>query len=130
MDINFIEIMLSDYTTYKIENNNIVDCFCDIEEDKVEDTDMVIKDIPIVKSLILIIKDLSQVIPYDNDDFDITNGQISQIAIYKKNGSIVSGYVDLGEDERNLNQKIYEDTKGNIYLTIELLIIYTSMMSI
>lgn len=119
MDINFIEIMLSDYTTYKIENNNIVDCFCDIEEDKVKDTDMVIKDIPIVKSLILIIKDLSQVIPYDNDDFDIAKGQISQIAIYKKNGSIISGYVDLGEDERNLNQKIYEDTKGNIYLTIE-----------
>ncbi len=120
MDINFIEIMLSDYTTYKIENNNIVDCFCDIEEDKVEDTDLVIKDIPIVKSLMLIIKDLSQIIPYDdNDGFDIDNGQIAQIAIYKKNGSIISGYIDLGNEENNPNQKIYEDRKGNIYLTIE-----------
>lgn len=119
MDINFIEIMLSDYTTYKIEDNNIVDCFYEIEEDKVKDTDLSIKDIPIVKSLIIIIKDLSKIIPYDNDEFDVEHAQISQIAIYKKNGRIVAGYIDLNDEENNPNQKIYTDQKGNVYLTIE-----------
>ena len=48
MDIDFIEIMLTDYTLYRIEKNNIIDCFWDIEEEKVEDTNLVIKNVPIV----------------------------------------------------------------------------------
>lgn len=119
MDIDFIEIMLTDYTLYRIEKNNIIDCFWDIEEEKVEDTNLVIKSVPIVKSLMLIIKDTNKVICYDTDSLDYDTADISQIAIYKEDGIIISGYVDLTEETRNKNQKNYENAKGHLYLTIE-----------
>ena len=119
MDIDFIEIMLTDYTLYRIEKNNIIDCFWEIEEEKVKDTDLSIKNIPIVKSLMLIIKDINRVICYDTDSLDYDSTDISQIAIYKEDGMIISGYVDLTEDIRNKNQKNYTNTEGHLYLTIE-----------
>ena len=119
MDIDFIEIMLTDYTLYKIEKNNIVDCFWDIEEEKIKDIDLIVKDIPIVKSLMLIIKDIDEIICYDTDCIDFEKSDISQIAIYKDDGIIISGYVDLTEEARNPNQKNYTNSNGHLYVTIE-----------
>lgn len=119
MDINFIEIMLTDYTLYRIEKDNIIDCFWDITEERVEDTDLTIKNIPIVKSLMLIIKDIDQVICYDTDYMNYEDTDISQIAIYKEDDSIISGYIDLTEETRNPNQENYKNTAGHLYLTIE-----------
>ena len=119
MDIDFIEIMLTDYTLYRIEKNNIIDCFIEIGEERIEDINFDLKEIPLVKSLILIIKDIDKVICYDTNDMDYNNFAISQIAIYKEDDTIISGYIDLTDEIHNNNQKNYRNKEGHLYLTIE-----------
>lgn len=116
MDINFIEIMLSNYATFKIESNNILECNCMIESETVEENiNNKIENVPIVKSLLLVIKDYENIIGYDYDDvFDLDNEIISQISIYYKNGGIKSGYID----EKFSNQ-IHTISEDRMYITID-----------
>lgn len=113
MGIEYIEFMLSDFTTYKIDKNNILECNYIIKKELIDD-DSNSTQIPIIESLLLIIDDYTKIINYDNEnEFDINNSEISQIMIYKDNGCVDMAYIDLENKQLNYLQD------NRVYITIE-----------
>lgn len=117
MNIKFIEMMTSDYQTYVINKKNILECNIEVRDEKVEDN--IIKEIPIVKSLLLVIDKYYEIINCDDtEDFDIDKNNLSQIAIYYENDNIIKGYIDMTDEFENKNQENYTDG-DKLYITVE-----------
>ena len=120
--IKFIELMLSDFTTYHIDTQNLLECNYIIKEMPIDCSQTEvggIADIPIVESLLLVIDDYTKIISYDNeDDFDVNRRDISQILISYKDGNVRAGYVNLSHENYNDNQ-INALSDNRLYITIE-----------
>lgn len=120
MEIKYIELMLSDFTLYKIDKSNILECNCVIKDEYVdcdafeeEEND----NVPLVESLLLVIDDYTKILSYDTEkEFDVNRKDIAQIAIYKEDDSIEMGYVNLTSE--NKNQLNYL-TDNRLFITIE-----------
>lgn len=121
MDIKFIEIMSSDFKTYRINKDNIVECNCVIKNTLVDCSDFEDKEnveVPLVESLLLIINNYNDIKDDENNKLDIKNQNISQILIYNEDDTIQTGYVNLTTENYNKNQNNY--LEGNrLYITIE-----------
>lgn len=122
MDIDYIEIMLTNYETYRISSDNILECDFIIKQDMIECIENnTYKDIavPIIESLLLVIEDYNKIISYDTDvEFNKENCIISQIAFYDKNNTDVSmAYVSLTTENSNDNQTVCVKD-DNLYITI------------
>lgn len=122
MDIDYIEIMLTNYETYRISSDNILECDFIIKQDTIECIENnTYKDItvPIIESLLLVIEDYNKIISYDTDvEFNKENCIISQIAFYDKNNTDVSmAYVSLTTENSNDNQTVCVKD-DNLYITI------------
>lgn len=121
MDIKFIEIMSSDFKTYRIDKDNIVECNCIIKNILVDCIDFEDKEnveVPLVESLLLIINNYNDIKDDENNKLDIKNQNISQILIYNEDDTIQIGYVNLTTEDYNKNQNNYlEDDR--LYITIE-----------
>ena len=110
MDIKFIELLLSDFTTYKIDKPNILECNFTIKNSVKNTT-------PVIESLLLVIDDYTKIINYDNEkDFDVNRTDISQVVIYYENDIIKIGYVNL--DTNNVNQ-VNCLSDNRLYITID-----------
>lgn len=122
MEIKYIELMLSDFTLYKIDKDNILECNCVIKDEYVdcdafeeEEND----NVPLVESLLLVIDDYTKILSYDTEkEFDVNRKDIAQIAIYKEDDSIEMGYVNLTSENENKNQLNYL-TDNRLFITIE-----------
>lgn len=122
MEIKYIELMLSDFTLYKIDKSNILECNCVIKDEYVdcdafeeEEND----NVPLVESLLLVIDDYTKILSYDTEkEFDVNRKDIAQIAIYKEDDSIEMGYVNLTSENENKNQLNYL-TDNRLFITIE-----------
>lgn len=112
MGIEYIEFMLSDFTVFRIDKDNILECNYIIKSELVDHKDM--PQIPVVESLLLIIDNYTKIINYDNEnEFDINNIKIRQIMIYKDNECIDMGYINLENEQLNYLQD------NRVYITIE-----------
>ena len=110
-------MMTSDYQTYVINKKNILECNIEVRDENVEDN--IIKEIPIVKSLLLVIDKYYEIINCDNtDNFDTEKSNFSQIAIYYDNDNIIRGYIDMTAEFENKNQENYTDG-DKLYITVE-----------
>lgn len=120
--IKFIELMLSDFTTYHIEKENLLECNCIIEEMPIDCSQTEIggmSDIPMIRSLLLVVDDYTKIISCDNEeDFDVNRKDISQILICYDNENVKMGYVNLSNDTYNENQ-INALSDNRLYITIE-----------
>ena len=114
--------MLSDFTTYHIEKENLLECNCIIEEMPIDCSQTEIgrmSDIPMIRSLLLVVDDYTKIISCDNEeDFDVNRKDISQIVICYDNENVKMGYVNLSNDNYNKNQ-INALSDNRLYITIE-----------
>lgn len=120
--IKFIELMLSDFTTYRIKKENILECNCIIEEMLIDCSQIERKrmsDIPMVRSLLLVVDDYTKIISCDNEeDFDVNRKDISQILICYDDENVKMGYINLTNDNYNENQN-NALSDNRLYITIE-----------
>lgn len=120
--IKFIELMLSDFTTYRIKKENILECNCIIEEMLIDCSQIErrrMSDIPMVRSLLLVVDDYTKIISCDNEeDFDVNRKDISQILICYDDENVKMGYINLTNDNYNENQN-NALSDNRLYITIE-----------
>ena len=120
-DINYIDIMLSDYSIYRILKDNIELCDYSLKNTKIDVSnvyDTEFEDYDLIESLMLIIKDYNKIIDCDATKFDINRTDISQIEINYENGEAQSYYINMTDLNNNKNQKnITKDYK--LYIAIE-----------
>lgn len=120
--IKFIELMLSDFTTYRIKKENILECNCIIEEMLIDCSQIErrrMSDIPMVRSLLLVVDDYTKIISCDNEeDFDVNRKDISQILICYDDENVKMGYINLTNDNYNKNQN-NALSDNRLYITIE-----------
>lgn len=107
-NISYIELVLSDYTTYMVKKDNIVSCDYLISPEKVDCTECgggINDDVLLFKRFELVIEDYHNMIGYDNEDiFDVNRLDISEIAIYTEDGAETVAYVDMTHENNNDNQ--------------------------
>ncbi len=122
-EIDFIELGMSDNTSYHINKENILECDCmtkllpiDCYQTDIADT----VDIPIIESLLLVIDDYTKIISNDNEsDFDANRKDIIKIEIYYNNGEIKMGY-PMFKSDNNINEKQTNKLEDNrLYIVIE-----------
>lgn len=121
--IQYVELMTSDFYTYRIDRNNLLEFNIIIKNISIDCTDIEDMDdnavVPIVESLLMVIEDFNKIISYDDEkEFDTSKNNISQIAVYKKDGTIEMGYVNLTSEEYNKNETRIKDN-DRLYITIE-----------
>lgn len=120
-DIDYIDIMLSDYSIYRILKDNIELCDYSLKNTKIDVSnvyDTEFEDYDLIESLMLIIKDYNKIIDCDETKFDINRTDISQIEINYENGEAKSYYINMTDLNNNKNQKnITKDYK--LYIAIE-----------
>lgn len=120
--IKFIELMLSDFATYRIKKENILECNCIIEEMLIDCSQIErrrMSDIPMVRSLLLVVDDYTKIISCDNEeDFDVNRKDISQILICYDDENVKMGYINLTNDNYNENQN-NALSDNRLYITIE-----------
>lgn len=120
-DIDYIDIMLSDYSTYRILKDNIELCDYSLKNTKIDVTnvyDTEFEDYDLIESLMLVIKDYNKIIDCDETKFNINRTDISQIEINYENGEARSYYINMTDLNNNKNQKnITKDYE--LYITIE-----------
>lgn len=118
-NIDYIELMLADFSVYKIDKSNILECNCQVENDNIDIDNDDMLNIFLVESLLLVVDDYTKILNYDSeDDFDVTKKNISQIAIYYDDGAIQTAYVDMSDYDTNSHQKNYLQD-NTLYITIE-----------
>lgn len=120
-DIDYIDIMLSDYSTYRILKDNIELCDYSLKNTKIDVSnvyDTEFEDYDVIESLMLVIKDYNKIIDCDETKFDINRTDISQIEINYDNGEARSYYINMTDLNNNKNQKnITKDYE--LYIAIE-----------
>lgn len=120
-DIDYIDIMLSDYSTYRILKDNIELCGYSLKNTKIDVSnvyDTEFEDYDVIESLMLVIKDYNKIIDCDETKFDINRTDISQIEINYDNGEARSYYINMTDLNNNKNQKnITKDYE--LYIAIE-----------
>lgn len=120
MDIKYIEFETSDFKTYRVDKNNLLECnlFTKVlpVEDCIENQGTIF--VPLVQNLLLIIKSYNKLRDFDNKKFNINNQDITSISIIYQNNSKKCGYVNLTSNFNNDNQKNYLD-EDRLYISID-----------
>lgn len=122
MEIDYIELMQSNFTTYRIYNDNILEFNYSIRPMPVDCSLIggeVDQNIVLVNSMLLVIDDYTKIISLDNEeDYNPSRKDLSQIFIFYKDGSVNSYYINLSSENKNENQKcVLQDNR--LYITIE-----------
>lgn len=120
-DIEYIEIMLSDFSVFHIDKDNLLEFDIDLKPERIDTSlfDFENSLQPIVKSLLLVVDDYTKILNItDVNDFDINRKDIAQISIYFQNEKCKNAFVNLTQEDYNKNQINVLD--GNrLYITIE-----------
>lgn len=120
-DIEYIEIMLSDFSVFHIDKDNLLEFDIDLKPERIDTSLFDFEDSlqPIVKSLLLVVDDYTKILNItDVNDFDINRKDIAQISIYFQNEKCKNAFVNLTQEDYNKNQINVLD--GNrLYITIE-----------
>lgn len=120
-DIEYIEIMLSDFSVFHIDKDNLLEFDIDLKPEHIDTSlfDFENSLQPIVKSLLLVVGDYTKILNItDVNDFDINRKDIAQISIYFQNEKCKNAFVNLTQEDYNKNQINVLD--GNrLYITIE-----------
>lgn len=117
--IEYIELILSDFSIYRINKSNILECDFLIEDEQIDIEDGGNFCVPIIESFLLVVDDYTKILNYDSEeDFDVNGKNISQVAIYFEDDFIKIAYVNMTNLDTNNNQKNH--LKDNtLYITIE-----------
>lgn len=120
-DIEYIEIMLSDFSVFHIDKDNLLEFDIDLKPEHIDTSLFDFEDSlqPIVKSLLLVVDNYTKMLNMtDIGDFDINRKDIAQISIYFQNEKCKNAFVNLTQEDYNKNQINVLD--GNrLYITIE-----------
>lgn len=121
--IKYIDLMTTDFITYRINRDNILEFDSIIRNIPIDCSDIEDMDdnaiVPIVESLLIVVENINKIINYDNEEeFDLDKYNISQVEIHRKDGSIEMGYVNLTTNSYNKNEKHVLDN-DRLYITIE-----------
>lgn len=120
-DIEYIEIMLSDFSVFHIDKDNLLEFDIDVKPEHIDTSlfDFENSLQPIVKSLLLVVDDYTKMLNIiDIDNFDINRKDIAQISVYFQNEKYKNAFVNLTQEDYNKNQINVLD--GNrLYITIE-----------
>lgn len=120
-DIEYIEIMLSDFSVFHIDKDNLLEFDIDLKPEHIDTSlfDFENSLQPIVKSLLLVVDDYTKMLNIiDIDNFDINRKDIAQISVYFQNEKYKNAFVNLTQEDYNKNQINVLD--GNrLYITIE-----------
>ena len=120
-DIEYIEIMLSDFSVFHIDKDNLLEFDIDIKPEHIDTSlfDFENSLQPIVKSLLLVVDDYTKMLSItDIDNFDINRKDIAQISVCFQNEKYKNAFVNLTQEDYNKNQINVLD--GNrLYITIE-----------
>lgn len=120
-DIEYIEIMLSDFSIFHIDKDNLLEFDIDLKPEHIDTSlfDFENSLQPIVKSLLLVIDDYTKMLNItDIDNFNINRKDIAQISVCFRNEKYKNAFVNLTQEDYNENQINVLD--GNrLYITIE-----------
>ena len=119
-DIEYIEIMTTNYARYKIFSDNILEFNCNISEKPVDCStfsDFGELDIMLVDNLLLVIDNTDKIECFE-EEFDVEAIYVCGINIWYKNGENKNAYVNLTTEDYNENQLNYV-VNGRLYVTID-----------
>lgn len=122
MDIDYIELMQSDFSSYRINGENILELDYSV---KLVSVDVSLtgneenQNILLINSLLLVVDDYTKIFSLDNEeDYNPLRKDLAQIVLYYKNGNISSYFINLSKENMNDNQtNALDDNK--LFITIE-----------
>lgn len=134
-NIKYVKLISSDYKTYKIDKDNLLEYNCVIKKDRV-DVDNFPNDyndekfkisnstknyifIPLVSNLLLVIKDYRKLVNEDGEIFDENKKDISYIFTENEDGYVESAYINLTSENNNKFQTNCIDENNRLYITID-----------
>lgn len=135
VNVKYIKLVSSDYKTYKIDKDNLLEYNCVIKKGRV-DVDNFPNDyndekytipnsvknyisLPLVSNLLLVIKDYHKVVNENGEIFDENKKDISYIFAENEDGYVESAYVNLTSENSNDFQMNCIDENGRLYITID-----------
>lgn len=122
MNVDYIELMQSDFSSYRVYGENILELDYSIKPISVDCSLLGEKEnqnIILIESLLLVIDDYTKIINLDaEEDYNPIKRNLAQIAFYFKDGTIKSYYINMSDNDINKNQtNVLDDSK--LYITIE-----------
>lgn len=134
-NVKYVKLISSDYKTYKIDKDNLLEYNCVIKKGRVdvdnfpnEYNDEKFKmpnsvknyiSIPLVSNLLLVIKDYHKLVNEDGEIFDQNKKDISRIFVENEEGYIESAYINLTSENNNNFQTNCIDENDRLYITID-----------
>ena len=122
MNVDYIELMQSDFSSYRVYGENILELDYSIKPISVDCSLLGEKEnqnIILIESLLLVIDDYTKIINLDSEeDYNPIKRNLAQIVFYFKDGTIKSYYINMSDNDINKNQtNVLDDSK--LYITIE-----------
>lgn len=122
MNVDYIELMQSDFSSYRVYGENILELDYSIKPISVDCSLLGEKEnqnIILIESLLLVIDDYTKIINLDaEEDYNPIKRNLAQIVFYFKDGTIKSYYINMSDNDINKNQtNVLDDSK--LYITIE-----------
>lgn len=121
-NIEYVELITSNFETYRIEKDNILECNLVTKEDTINMEDYIGYPCDsltnLVDSLLLVIEDYHKIISLDTEDEFDPDSCINQINIVNNENESTMAYVDMTEEEFNENQFNLLDG-DRLFITIE-----------
>lgn len=121
-DIKYVELIDTNFTTYRIEKDNILECNLQTKEDIINMEDYIGYPCDsltnLVDSLLLVVENYHNIINLDDENEFDPEEYINQINIVYENDESEMAYVDMSSEEVNENQFSLIDG-DKLYITIE-----------
>lgn len=122
MDIDYIELMQSDFSSYRINGENILELDYSVKPVSVDVSltgNEENQNILLINSLLLVVDDYTKIFSLDDEeDYNPLRKDLAQIVLYYKNGNISSYFINLSKENMNDNQtNALDDNK--LFITIE-----------
>lgn len=122
MDIDYIELMQSDFSSYRINGENILELDYSVKPVSVDVSltgNEENHNILLINSLLLVVDDYTKIFSLDDEeDYNPLRKDLAQIVLYYKNGNISSYFINLSKENMNDNQtNALDDNK--LFITIE-----------
>lgn len=122
MNIDYIELMQSDFSSYRINGENILELDYSVKPVSVDVSltgNEENQNILLINSLLLVVDDYTKIFSLDDEeDYNPLRKDLAQIVLYYKNGNISSYFTNLSKENMNDNQtNALDDNK--LFITIE-----------
>lgn len=121
-NIEYVELVDTNFTTYIIKKDNILECNLQTKEDIINMEDYIGYPCDsltnLVDSLLLVVNNYHDIINMDDEEEFDPEDCISQINIVFDDGSSELAYVDTSDEDYNENQFNVLD-KDKLFITIE-----------